>query len=91
MKKTKDFSHEKFTALCVLLNSEGNMTALEYDEFCNMLYLAKCRLTLLSEKKGCASCEFFEHGCMKADRMMPPDHVQRAGCELYENKYQIPF
>lgn len=85
------FQHDKFTALCVLLNSESGMSTFEYDEHINMLYLARCELQARADKKGCLSCSFFEHGCKKADGKMPPDSIQKIGCEQYENKHDIPW
>ena len=86
-----DFDHAKFTALCVLLNSEGGMSALEYDEYLALLYRANAKLTHIAERKSCVACEYFQNRvCSKAGKE-PPDHVQKTGCEQYFNKYQIPF
>lgn len=91
------FHHQKFTALCVLLNGESNMSVFEYDEYKMMLFNAINRLDWLAERPGCLSCKYFDNehgmikGCQKADGKMPPDNVQKTGCEFFENKFQIPF
>ena len=86
------FSHEKFTALCVLLNSETSaMSVAEYDEFVCMIYNMRNKLEWIAERKGCMSCKYFEKGCTKADGKLPPEKIQKSGCEMYENKFVIPF
>ena len=85
------FDHSKFTALCVLLNSEGGMSVHEYDEYEAILFNARNRLIWLAEQKGCKSCVFFEHGCTKAEGRMPPEAVQKKGCEVYNSRHEIPY
>lgn len=91
------FDHAKFTALCVLLNSDTGMSVQEYDDYTAILYNARNKLAWLSERHGCITCKFFtnEHGlprgCQKADGKLPPDHIQKSGCEVFENKHEIPF
>jgi hypothetical protein len=85
------FDHSKFTALCVLLNSDSGLSVAEYDEYMMMLYAARCRIEWLAEQRGCSSCLFFDRGCTKADGKLPPEKIQKTGCEVYENKHIIPF
>jgi hypothetical protein len=84
-------NHERWTALAIALNSDSGLSVAEYDEFCVLLYHAKCRLTWIAEQRGCKSCAFFGDGCSKADNKMPPEKIQKTGCEQYENKHIIPF
>lgn len=84
-------NHERWTALAIALNSDTGLSVKEYDEFDILLYHAKCRLVWLAEQRGCKSCMFFDGGCEKADGKVPPENVQKSGCEAYENKHQIPF
>lgn len=92
------FNHAEFTAACILLNTpNSNMSVWEYDAYRLMFENAINKLTWIAEQKGCMSCKFFEgeigkvRGCMKADMKMPPDNVQKVGCEQYENKHEIPW
>ena len=92
------FNHSEFTALCVLLNSEGGICAEDYQKYCFMLANARTKLNWIAEqRRGCLSCKYFVmdknrvRGCGKADGKTPPDNIQRSGCEAYEWKEEIPF
>ncbi len=91
------FNHADFTALCVLLNSNVGMTVEEHDKYTYMLMNAANQLRWLAEQKGCMSCKFFCRGttkitgCEKAGGKLPPDNIQKSGCEMHENKFEIPF
>ena len=87
-----NFKHEDWTKLVSVLNGQTPPASYDYDNYLAMLILARNRLVWLSEQTCCMSCKNFEQGrCVVADFKVPPEEVQRKGCEHHDNKFQIPF
>jgi len=87
-----NFKHEDWTKLVSVLNGQTPPASYDYDNYLAMLILARNRLVWLAEQTCCMSCQHFEMGrCQKAGGKLPPEEVQRKGCEMHDNKFTIPF